>query len=48
MDPANSGQGRTLEAIKYDAGRLDILDQLALPHVTKYISVYTALVFFFS
>lgn len=30
---------RTLEAIKYTSGSLSILDQLALPHETKYVSV---------
>ena len=30
---------RTLEAIKYACGSLAILDQLALPHETKYVSV---------
>jgi hypothetical protein len=30
---------RTLEAIKYSQGKLSILDQLALPHETKYVSV---------
>lgn len=30
---------RTLEAIKYTYGSLSILDQLALPHETKYVSV---------
>jgi methylthioribose-1-phosphate isomerase len=34
--PANR---QTLEAIKYEPGKLLILDQLALPHETKYVSV---------
>ena len=29
----------TLEAIKYKGGKLEILDQLLLPHETKYIPV---------
>jgi methylthioribose-1-phosphate isomerase len=29
----------TLEAIKYSRGNLSILDQLALPHETKYVPV---------
>ena len=30
---------RTLEAIRYSTGSLSILDQLSLPHETKYVSV---------
>jgi methylthioribose-1-phosphate isomerase len=30
---------RTLEAIKYFPGSLLIIDQLALPHETRYIAV---------
>src|SRR5579859_5485161 len=37
----DSGSRRTLKAIKYKPGHLDILDQLALPHETKYVSVYS-------
>jgi len=29
----------TLEAIKYKDGKLEILDQLLLPHESKYIEV---------
>lgn len=30
----------TLEAIKYEKGKLEILDQLLLPNVTKYIEIH--------
>jgi methylthioribose-1-phosphate isomerase len=39
MVSATIDNRRTLEAIKYTSGSLSILDQLALPHETKYVSV---------
>lgn len=30
----------TLEAIKYSNGKLEILDQLLLPHESRYIDVH--------
>lgn len=39
MVSATSDDHRTLEAIKYTSGTLSILDQLALPHETRYIPV---------
>jgi methylthioribose-1-phosphate isomerase len=39
MVSAESVKAPTLEAIKYEPGHLSILDQLSLPHETKYVSV---------
>jgi hypothetical protein len=39
MVSANSAIAPTLEAIKYKPGNLEILDQLSLPHETKYVQV---------
>ena len=39
MVSGDSAKPQTLEAIKYEPGKLLILDQLALPHETKYVSV---------
>ena len=40
MVSAKPEKPQTLEAIKYEPGKLLILDQLALPHETKYVSVW--------
>lgn len=35
----SSSNYQTLEAIKYSPGNLSIIDQIALPHETKYVTV---------
>lgn len=39
MAPSTVDGHRSLEAIKYSRGNLSILDQLALPHETRYVAV---------
>jgi methylthioribose-1-phosphate isomerase len=39
MVSVTSTEARTLEAIRYAGRQLSIIDQLALPHETRYIPV---------
>jgi hypothetical protein len=45
MVSTESAKAPTLESIKYEPRHLSILDQLSLPHETKYVSVGFALRF---